>query len=401
MKAIGILGTMDTKGDEHRFVKTLIEARGFKTYVVNAGSSGEPTLASDINPTDMAKETGVDLDATLSRQDRGECVTLISEMVAEVIPRLAREGIIDGLISLGGGGGTAIGTAAMRALPIGFPKVMVSTLACGQVEPYIGSTDTVMFPSITDVAGLNSISKKIFARAAGAICGMVDTELPSSEDDKPVIAASMFGNTTDCVDRAREKLEAAGYEVLVFHATGTGGKILESLVASGMVSAVLDITTTELADEVAGGVLSAGPDRLDAAGKAGVPTIVTPGCLDMVNFQGPETIPAKYKDRLFYKHNPQVTLMRTSAEESKELGKMIAEKMNAYTGPVSLLIPTESISVIGCEGQSFHDPDADAALFSSLKEHLREDIPVIELECTVNDDRFADACVDELLRLIG
>jgi uncharacterized protein (UPF0261 family) len=307
---------------------------------------------------------------------------------------------IDGVISLGGGGGTAIGTAAMRALPVGFPKVMVSTLASGNTAQYVGVKDIVMFPSIVDVAGINRISRQILARAAGAICGMVEATLPRGAD-KPVIVASQFGNTTACVDHARRILEDAGYEVLVFHATGIGGRTMESLIESGMVAGVLDITTTEWADELVGGVLGAGPARLEAAAKHGVPAIVAPGCLDMVNFHGPETVPTKFQGRNFYPHNPQVTLMRTTPDECAQLGRIVAEKLNLSKGPVTLLIPKKAISVISAPGQKFHDPVADGALFDSLKSKLRRDIEVIEMDCEINEPRFAEACANTILKNIA
>jgi uncharacterized protein (UPF0261 family) len=321
---------------------------------------------------------------------------------AAVVARLAAEKKIDGIVSLGGGGGTAIATAAMRALPIGFPKLMVSTLASGQVAPYVGTTDITMMPAIVDVSGLNRVSRVIFANAAGAICGMVAvTErrraAPAVAGEKPLIVASMFGNTTACVTEAKKILEAAGYEVLVFAATGNGGRAMESLIASGLVAGVLDITTTEWADELVGGVLTAGPERLDATAKATIPAIVTPGCLDMVNFGEPASVPAKFTGRTFYQHNAQVTLMRTTPAECTELGRIIAEKLNRYTAPVTFLIPRRAISVISAAGKPFHSPEADAALFASLKKHLRADIPVREVDTEINDPAFARACADTLL----
>jgi uncharacterized protein (UPF0261 family) len=287
----------------------------------------------------------------------------------------------------------------MRALPIGFPKVMVSTLASGNTEHYVGTKDITMIPSIVDVAGLNRISRTIFSRAAGAVCGMVDAKV-ASDDDRPLIVASMFGNTTACVNAAIPFLEEAGYEVLVFPATGTGGRTMESLIESGMVAGVLDVTTTEWADELVGGVLSAGSKRLEAAGKAAVPAIVVPGCLDMVNFGERDSVPSEFSDRNLYVHNPQVTLMRTSPSECHELGRVIAEKLNAYTAPVSMLIPQKAISVISAVGQPFHDPKADEALFESLTGALRDDIPVEWLDREINDVEFAEACAKALLKNI-
>jgi uncharacterized protein (UPF0261 family) len=305
------------------------------------------------------------------------------------------------VISLGGGGGTSIATAAMRAMPIGFPKLMVSTLASGNTAQYLGVKDIMMMPSVVDIAGLNRISREILARAAGAICGMVETPPPATaQDDKPIIMASMFGNTTPCVQHAKAILEKEGFEVLVFHATGTGGRTMESLIEAGLAEGVLDITTTEWADEFAGGFLSAGPHRLEAAAKTGTPAVVTPGCLDMVNFYGPDSVPERFRGRRFYQHNPQVTLMRTTPKENAELGRIIAEKLNASIGPVSVLIPKKAISVISAPGQSFHDPAADAALFAALKKNLRSDIPFIEMDSEINDPAFAEACAQTLLEEI-
>ena len=399
MATIAVLGTMDTKGVEHAFVAERIRQRGHRPLIIDTGTLEPPQTAPDITRDKVAAAAGRDLAELVARRDRGEAVKAMSEGAPILLAQLAAEKRIDGVISLGGGGGTAIATAAMRALPIGFPKLMVSTLASGNTAQYVGVKDIVMFPSIVDVAGLNRISRQILTRAAGAICGMVESEPPPAQD-RPVIVASQFGNTTECVTHARKILEDAGYEVLVFHATGSGGRTMESLIESGMVTGVLDITTTEWADELVGGVLGAGPTRLDAAAKTGVPAIVTPGCLDMVNFQGPETVPAKFQGRTFYQHNPQVTLMRTTPEECAQLGKILGEKVSASTGPVTVLLPLRAISVISAPGQKFHDPSADQALFAALKKSLRRDIPVIEMDCTINDPKFAEACAQTLLSLM-
>ena len=391
-RTIAVLGTLDTKGHEHAFVVERIRERGHEVVLIDVGTSGEPQVTPDIRR-----------DAIVPRfdqpGDRGTCVTAMSEAVPAFIAELAAIGKIDGIISLGGGGGTAISSAAMRALPIGFPKLIVSTLAIGNTAHYVGTKDIVMFPSIVDVAGLNAISKTIFTQAAAAICGMVEANTDAA-DSRPIIAASMLGNTTDCVNIAKEKLEAAGYEVLVFHATGTGGRTMEALIESGMVAGVLDITTTEWADELVGGTLSAGPDRLNAVAKAGVPAIVVPGCLDMANFGERESVPDKYEGRNFYIHNPQVTLMRTTPEECSKLGTILAEKVNTYTAPVSVLLPTKAISVISATGQPFHDPAADSALFAAINSALRKDIPLIEMDCEINDAPFANACADQLLSML-
>jgi uncharacterized protein (UPF0261 family) len=352
-----------------------------------------PQVTPDISRTEICP--GI---ASLP-EDRGQRVAAMAAALPEFVAALAASGRIQAIISLGGGGGTAIATSAMRALPIGFPKVMVSTLASGNTAPYLGTKDIMMIPAIVDVAGLNRISRRIFANAAGAVCGMVEAAAETGESAavKPVVVASMFGNTTACVNEAKRIVEDAGYEVLVFHATGTGGRIMESLIESGMVAGVLDITTTEWADELAGGILGAGKTRMDAAAKAGVPSIVTPGCLDMVNFGEPQTVPDKFKGRTFYHHNPQVTLMRTNAEECTALGRIIAEKVNACTGPVTVLLPLKAISIISAEGQPFHDAAADAALFNAIRTNLKPGVPLKELDCAINDPVFAAACAETLL----
>ncbi|OAI56377.1 hypothetical protein AYO49_00830 [Verrucomicrobiaceae bacterium SCGC AG-212-N21] len=397
MKTIAVLGTLDTKGEEHAYVAEIIRSRGHRTLLIDVGCLTPAVAQPDVSRDEVAKAGGIDLTALVARKDRGESVAAMAHASAAMLRQLVEAGKIDGVISLGGGGGTAIGTAAMRALPIGFPKVMVSTLAAGNVAPYVGTKDIVMFPSIVDVSGLNRLSRVLLARAAGAICGMVEIEPPKAEE-KPLVVASMFGNTTQCVNVAKEILEKAGYEVLVFHATGMGGRIMESLIESGLVSGVLDVTTTEWADELVGGILGAGPTRLDAAGKMKVPAIVTPGCLDMVNFGERATVPEKFAGRTFYQHNPQVTLMRTTPEECRDLGRILAEKVNSYTAPVTVLLPKKAISVISAEGGAFFDPKADVALFESIKLHLRKDVPVVEMDASINDEAFAKACAEELLR---
>ena len=401
MPTIAVLGTFDTKGPEHAFVAEAIRRAGLATLLIDVGSLSAPTVKPDIASDDVAGAAGEpDHRALLARRDRGESVTLMGRAAAKLVARLAEEGKIHGIVSLGGGGGTAIATTAMRALPIGFPKLMVSTLASGQTAPYVGTSDITMMPAIVDVSGVNRVSRAIFENAAGAIVGMVnaaDARRQSPAAAKPVIVASMFGNTTACVTEAKKVIEAAGYEVLVFAATGSGGRAMEALIASGLVAGVLDITTTEWADELVGGVLNAGPERLDAAAKAGIPAIIAPGCLDMVNFGERASVPAKFAGRTFYQHNPQVTLMRTTPAECAEIGRIIAEKVNRYTAPVTVLIPRQAISVISAPGQPFHDPVADAALFSALRTHLRPGIPVIEHDVTINDPIFARACAETLL----
>ena len=396
MAQIAVIGTLDSKGHEHAFVADRIRHHGHTPLLIDVGTSGPPQVRPDVTRQEVASCIDVDFASLVARADRGECVSTMADAAPVLLTRLQHEGRIEGVISLGGGGGTSIATAAMRALPIGFPKLMVSTLASGNTAHYLGTKDIVMMPSIVDVAGLNRISRTIFSRAVGAICGMVDANV-EAEESRPLIVASMFGNTTDCVNEAIPLLEAAGYEVLVFHATGTGGRAMESLIESGLVAGVLDITTTEWADELVGGTLSAGPSRLDAAAKAGIPAIVVPGCLDMVNFGERESLPEQFESRNLYVHNPQVTLLRTNAEECAKLGEIIAQKVNRYTAPVTVLIPRGGISVISVQGGPFHCPAADEALFSTIERELRSDIKLCTLNVAINDSDFAKACVDALL----
>jgi uncharacterized protein (UPF0261 family) len=400
MATIAVLGTLDTKGLEHGYVAELIKQRGHQVTIIDVGTLEAPRLEPDFSRAEVAAAAGVDLSALVARRDRGEAVAAMSRGAPVILARLAAEGRIDGVISLGGGGGTAIATAAMRALPVGFPKLMVSTLASGNVSPYVDVKDIVMFPSVVDVAGLNRISRQLLARAAGAICGMVEARIPAASD-KPIIVASQFGNTTPCVEHAKRILEADGYEVIVFAATGTGGRTMESLIETGLVAGVLDVTSTEWADELVGGVLNAGPTRLEAAARRGVPAVISTGCLDMVNFGPPESVPARFAGRKFYQHNPQVTLMRTTPEECTKLGRILGEKLNLSNGPVTVLLPLRGASVISAPGGAFHDPAADAALHAALKSALRADIPVIEVDSVINDPVFAEACAKTLLRLLG
>ncbi len=325
------------------------------------------------------------------------------EAVPRFIAKLLRDRRMDGIVSLGGSGGTAIATAAMRALPLGIPKVMVSTMASGNTAHYLGVSDITLMPSIVDVSGLNRVSRGVFARAAAAVCGMVSANQAlhrQSDQQRPLVVASMFGNTTQAIGYAREVLENAGYEVLVFHATGIGGRTMEALIASGEVAGVLDLTTTEWADELVGGVLNAGPHRLEAAARNAVPAIVSTGCLDMVNFGAPDTVPAKFAGRKFYQHNPQVTLMRTSIDENEQLGKLIAEKLNGSRGPVEVMIPTKAISVISAAGQPFHDAAADQALSDSLMRNLRASIPVTSMDVEINDPSFGRRAAQRLIELM-
>ncbi|MEO8609946.1 MAG: Tm-1-like ATP-binding domain-containing protein [Chloroflexota bacterium] len=398
-KSIAILGALDTKGQEFAFLKAEIEKRCFKTLMIDTGVLGTPFFQPDVDHEQVAQMGGVKLNDLVTRNERGEAMTVMGRGAAAIVRQLYDAQKIDGIISMGGGGGTSVGTSAMRALPVGFPKLMVSTVAAGDTTGYVGSSDITMMPSIVDVAGINRISRMIYTNAAGAICGMVAGEVEASAD-KPLIAATMFGNTTRAVNHAKELLEAAGYEVLVFHATGTGGRTMESLVGDRVIAGVLDMTTTEWADEICGGVLSAGSTRLDAATKTGTPQVVVPGCIDMCNFWARNTVPEKYATRNLYEWNPNITLMRTTPEENARMGAIFAEKLNAATGPIAVYIPLGGFSELDPKGKPFYWPEATEAFVTALKQHLREDIPVTEMDTDINDPVFSGRVAQALLDML-
>ena len=399
MKTVLLIGTLDTKGVEYEFVRGLLHARGLTTLVMDLGIAGAPAFVPDISAAEVATRGGSSLQSLRMRADRGEAISVMLAGARSWTRELFAADRFQGVLGLGGGGGTAMITAAMRELPVGVPKVMVSTMASGNVAPYVDIKDITLMYSVVDIAGLNPLSRRILANAAGAVAGMLSADIPA-EESRPLIAATMFGVTTPCVTAARERLEAAGYDVLVFHATGSGGRAMEGLIDDGYFAGVLDVTTTEWADEVVGGVLTAGPARLSAAGRKGVPQVVSVGALDMVNFGGMDSVPAPFRDRNLYQHNPSVTLMRTTPDECREIGRRIAAQLNEATGPTVVLLPLKGVSMIDREGQPFHDPDADAALFGSLRDSLRDGIRVRELDAHINDPEFAHALADELLALM-
>jgi uncharacterized protein (UPF0261 family) len=392
--SVVLLGTLDTKGAEYAFLRERLLEHGVDVLLVDAGVN-EPAVEPDIGRAELAPNVA----ELAAAGDRGAAVTAMAEGAERVVTQLHADGRLDGILALGGSGGSSIATRAMRALPVGVPKLMVSTVASGDTRPYVGAVDVTMMYSVVDISGVNSVSARIMANAAGAIVGMVKATVPPLKE-KPLVAASMFGVTTPCVTRARERLEEHGYEVLVFHATGAGGESMEALARGGFLAGVLDATTTELADELVGGVLSAGPDRLDAAGAAGVPQVVSLGALDMVNFGPRETVPPQFEGRNLYVHNPTVTLMRTTPEECAELGRTIGRKLSAAKSPTVLFVPLKGVSMIDVEGQVFYDADADAALFAGLRETLDDSVEVHEVETDINDEAFAVAMADRLHELI-
>jgi uncharacterized protein (UPF0261 family) len=391
MPTVVLLGTLDTKGAEYAFLRDRLREHGVDVLLVDAGVN-EPSVEPDISRSEVA--SGV------SYGDRGAAVSAMAEGAERMLLRLHSEGRLDGVLALGGSGGSSIATRAMRALPVGVPKLMVSTVASGDTRPYVGAVDVTMMYSVVDISGVNRVSARIMANAAGAIAGMVGAKVPAL-DEKPLIGASMFGVTTPCVTRARERLEEHGYEVLVFHATGAGGQSMEALARGGFLAGVLDVTTTELADELVGGVLSAGPDRLEAAGSVGLPQVVSLGALDMVNFGPRESVPPQFESRNLYVHNPTVTLMRTTPDECAELGRQIGRKLSAASGPTVLFVPLKGVSMIAVEGQPFHDAAADEALVGGLHETLSSSVEVHELDTDINDTAFADAMADRLHELIA
>jgi len=403
MKTIAIAGTFDTKGYEYLYVKNLIEELGLKAFTIHTGVFA-PVFEPDVSNQEIAQAYGYDINAIVEKRDRALATEVMSKGMEILVPKLYAEGKFDGILSFGGSGGTSMVTPAMRALPIGVPKVMVSTMASGNVEQYVGTSDIVMMPSIVDVAGLNSISKVIFKNAVLAVAGMVKMKDELKEDkgeEKPLVAATMFGVTTPCVTRAKECLEEKGYEVLVFHATGTGGKTMEALANAGFFKGILDITTTEWCDEVVGGVLSAGPNRCEAAAKNKIPQVMSTGAVDMVNFGPYETVPPQFAERNLYKHNPTVTLMRTTVEENIQIGSKLVEKLNMAAEKTALILPLKGVSGIDGEGLPFYGPEEDKALFDTLRNGVNRDVvEVIEMDNNINDPEFAEAAAKKLIELM-
>ncbi|MCS7016783.1 MAG: Tm-1-like ATP-binding domain-containing protein [Gemmatales bacterium] len=401
--AIVLVGTLDTKGNEYRFLRDLLQQQGAETVVIDTGVLAPPAFPPDIRREAVFEAAGTNYQAVVQTADRGNAVTLAARGAALIVSELYRQGKVDGVLALGGSAGTTIATSAMRALPVGVPKLMVSTLASGQVRPFVGVRDICMMYSVVDISGINRISRQVLTNAAFAILGMVRGGQSQRLDtkEKPLVTATMFGVTTPCVETARRLIEQADYEVLVFHATGVGGQTMESFIADGIVAGVLDITTTELADELVGGILSAGPDRLTAAGLYGVPQVISVGALDMVNFGPPDTVPARFAGRRFYQHNPNVTLMRTTPEENEKLGKEIAFKASAAKGPTAVILPMRGVSAIDAEGKPFWWPEADHALFESIRHWLAPHVELIELDLHINDPSFAETCARKLLELMA
>ncbi len=401
MATVVLLGTLDTKGDEYAFLRERIREQGCDVLIVDVGVLGEPRIPADVSRAAVARAVGSSIEELIAAGDRGAAMETMAKGAAVTARQLYDARRLDGVIALGGSGGSSVATYAMRALPIGVPKLMVSTLASGDTRPYVGESDIGMVYSVVDIAGINRISERIIGNAAAAIAGMakVSASFTPHATTKPLVGATMFGVTTPCVTKAREVLEQRGYEVLVFHATGTGGRSMERLMQDGFITAALDITTTELADELVGGVLSAGPDRLEMASRLGIPQVVSLGALDMVNFGPMDTVPERFRERKLYKHNPTVTLMRTTPEECAELGRIIGRKLNQAEGPLTVFIPLRGVSMIDKEGGVFYDAAADRQLFDNLRATLNPSIEVITMNTDINDPAFATAMAEKLDQL--
>ncbi|OXM16999.1 Tm-1-like ATP-binding domain-containing protein [Paenibacillus herberti] len=397
-KAI-LVGALDTKGTEFHFVKGVIESLGVETFVIDTGVLGTPLFTPDVSSAEVAELGGMSLLQLQKQNDRGKAVAVMMEGVSKMINQLLEKDRIGAVYGMGGTAGTTVGAAAMRGVPIGIPKLLVSTVASGNTRPYVGEKDIMMMYSVVDIAGINKLSRRILRNAAYALAGMMReiSQEQDVEEEKPMIGATMFGVTTPCVTSVREQLEEQGYDVLVFHATGAGGMAMEELIRAGFIKGVADITTTELADELVGGIFSAGPDRLEAATSMGIPQVVSVGALDMVNFGPPETVPQSFKDRKFYIHNPTTTLMRTTVVENAELGRRIALKLNESQAGTIVIFPHGGVSLLDRTGQAFDGVEERQALYKGIRDHLRADIPFIETEADINDPAVATLIAEQLL----
>lgn len=394
-QAVYAIATMDTKGDELEFVARCLREAGATVKVVDVSTRGPAVGMPDITRDEVTGDDAFPIDG-----QRGTAVTAMGDALTRFLLQELAANKVAGLIGIGGSGGTALITAAMRAMPIGLPKLMVSTVASGNIAPYVDCSDITMMYSVVDIAGLNNVSKKVLANAAFAMAGMVKGSLRDSAW-KAALGMTMFGVTTPCVTAVREQLEASGYDCLVFHATGAGGRAMEKLVESGMISGVLDITTTEVADEIVGGILSAGPHRFEKLIASGIPLVLSLGALDMVNFGAMETVPGQFANRNLHVHNAQVTLMRTTPQENREIARWIARKLNNSIAPLAVLIPEGGVSMLDAPGEAFYDPEADNALFEELEQVLKQNDNrrIMRLPFHINDARFAQALVDEFQKL--
>src|SRR5664280_2857379 len=404
-KKIAVLCTLDTKSEHAAFIKTFIEDRGHEAVLIDIGALGEPGLSPEVTRRDLARAAGMDLDELIAEKNRGATLAAMAAGAAATVTRLYREGTIDGILGLGGGSGTALSTAAMRALPVGFPKVMISTMAAtAKVASYVATRDIVMVNTITDIIGMNPILRSVLTNGAATICGMVEMGMGAGwlRDDtgRPTVAVTAFGVTTPAAMRCHDLLMKADCETMIFHANGTGGLAMEELVEQGIIDAVLDLTTTELADELCGGFLSAGPKRMQAAGSRGIPQVVLPGAMDMVNFTTPDTVPAKYKDRLLYSHSPNTTLMRTTTEENVILGRWVGEKLAHAKRPAVLILPLGGFSEYDRAGGVFYAPETDQAFMNEAMKQLGNRGEVVRLDANINEPICAETAAARLLEML-
>jgi uncharacterized protein (UPF0261 family) len=397
--SVYILATLDTKAAEVEFLREQLLGRGLKVKVVDTGILGEPGVSADIRRAEFFRQAGVRLEQLQQKADRGHAIATAANAAEKLAKTAHLSGDLTGILGLGGSAGTTIASAAMRVLPIGVPKLLISTLASGDVRPYVGTRDICMMYSVVDISGLNRISRKILNNASMAMAGMLQSQPVEADHDKPIVTATMFGVTTPCVEAAKKPLEASGYEVLTFHATGVGGRTMEGLIRDGLVRGVLDITTTELADQLVGGVMAAGVDRLTAAAIKGIPQVISVGALDMVNFGPIDTIPERFRQRRLYQHNPTVTLMRTTPEENDQLGKEIAEKACAAQGPTVVVLPLRGVSALDAEGKPFWWPEANDALFQSIRNWIYG-VELIEVDANINDLAFSQVVSEQLLKMM-
>jgi uncharacterized protein (UPF0261 family) len=401
MKTVVIPGALDTKGADYEFLVRGVRSHAVDTLTIDFGVLGDPPFTPDITNAKVARAGGAELTELRQSKDKTLAMRVMAEGLSRILSRLRKEGRLDGVCGMGGSGSTTILSAGLRALPIGIPKLLISTVASGDVSSYVGSADVTLMHSVVDVAGLNRISREIYTNAAAAIAGMVQAIRPESSGERPLVAASMFGNTTACIDRARASLDAAGWEVLVFHATGSGGRTMQRLASEGLLAGLIDLTTTELADEVCGGVFSAGPERVQIGASTAIPVVLAPGCVDMCNFGPRASVPSRYSSRLLYEWNATVTLMRTTIEENRTIGELIAQTANRCAGQALVLLPLGGVSMLDSEGGPFWDPVADKACFDAIRSNLKPGIAVIEVDRNINDPIFADRAAQAFLELSG
>ena len=404
MPTVVLLGTLDTKGEEFAWLRDRLHTAGCRTVVVDVGTYSGGAGLADVSAEEVAAAAGTDLATLRAAGDRGAAMAALGRGAAVVVRRLYDEGRLDALLAVGGSSGSSVAAGPLQGLPVGVPKLLVSTMASGDVGPYVGVSDVTLMYSVVDISGINSISRVVLGNAAAAVAGMATARAAGGAEpaaERPVVAATMFGVTTPAVEQARARLEELGYEVLVFHATGSGGRAMEALVDAGLIAGVLDLTTTELADELVGGVLTAGPHRLEAAARTGTPQVVSVGALDMVNFGPRDTVPPQFADRQLLVHNPSVTLMRTTAQEMAALGTLLAGKLREATGPAEVFLPLGGVSAVDVPGGPFQDHAADAALFAALEHGLAgSTVPIRTSELAINDPGFGAAAADALHALV-